>query len=47
MALKEAFLDLYGIACVEDAFVAAHLEISGGSNQWNECFLSHNTTVEI
>jgi hypothetical protein len=32
-ALKEAFLDLYGIACAKDAFVAVHLELSGGSNQ--------------
>jgi hypothetical protein len=34
MALKEGFLDLYGIARPKDAFVAAHLEILGGSNQW-------------
>jgi hypothetical protein len=33
MALMEVFSDLYGIACANDAFVVAHLEISGGSNQ--------------
>jgi hypothetical protein len=31
-ALKESFPDLYGIACATNAFVAAHLELSNGSN---------------
>jgi hypothetical protein len=30
-ALKEAFQDLYVIACAKDAYIAAHLELSGGS----------------
>ena len=34
-ALKEVFLDLYGIACVNDASVAAHLESFGDFDQWN------------
>jgi len=37
-ALKEAFSDLYGIACAKEAFVMAYLELSGGSNQWNVSF---------
>jgi hypothetical protein len=36
--IKKAFLDLYGIACTKDAFVTAHLELFGGSNQWNVSF---------
>jgi hypothetical protein len=32
MTLKEAFPDLYGIACSKDASGAAHLELSGGFN---------------
>ena len=31
MALEEAFLDLFGIACAKEAFVASYLEIYGGS----------------
>jgi len=38
MAIKEAFPNLYGIACTNDAFISAHLELSGGSNQWNIIF---------
>jgi hypothetical protein len=33
LAFKEAFLDLYGITCANDASVVAHLKISGGSYQ--------------
>jgi hypothetical protein len=29
-AFKEAFPDLYSIACVKDASVAVHLELSSG-----------------
>lgn len=36
--LKEAFSDLYGFACTKDAYVAAHLELSSGSNQWTLSF---------
>jgi hypothetical protein len=32
MALKEAFLVLYGIACEKDAFIADNLEFLGGYN---------------
>lgn len=32
-ALKESFPNLYGTACTKDAFVAANLELSSGSNQ--------------
>jgi hypothetical protein len=28
---KEVFLDLFNIACVKDALVAIHLELSSGS----------------
>lgn len=31
MALKEAYPDLYGIACTNDVFVAVHLELYSGS----------------
>jgi hypothetical protein len=49
MALKEAFPDLYGIACAKDASVAAHLEILGGSNQWNVSFAraAHDWEVDV
>jgi uncharacterized membrane protein YebE (DUF533 family) len=30
--LKEAFLNLYAIACAKDASIVAHLELSWGSN---------------
>ena len=33
MALKEALPDLFSIACANDAFIAAHLELLSGSNQ--------------
>jgi hypothetical protein len=38
LILKEAFPNLYGIVGVKDVSVAAHLKISGGSNQWNVNF---------
>jgi hypothetical protein len=31
VALKEAFLNLFGIACTKDASVVANLEFYGGS----------------
>jgi hypothetical protein len=37
--LKEHFLHVYGIACANDALVAAHLELSGGSTQLNMSFV--------
>jgi len=39
MALKEAFLGLFGIASPKDAFVAAHIDIPGGSFQWSVSFV--------
>jgi hypothetical protein len=30
MALQEAFLDLFGIACAKDSLVAAHMDLLGG-----------------
>jgi hypothetical protein len=38
LPLKEAFPVLYGIACEKDAFVAAHLDFSSGSLQWDVSF---------
>jgi hypothetical protein len=38
MALKDAFPNLFGIACAKDASVAAHDKFSGGSTQWNMSF---------
>jgi hypothetical protein len=35
VALKETSLDLFGIACANDASIVAHLEFYGGSNKWN------------
>ena len=37
--LKEHFLDIYGIACANDALVAAHLELSSGSTKLNMSFV--------
>jgi hypothetical protein len=34
-----AFLGLYGIATMKDAFVAVNLEFLGGSNHWNMSFV--------
>jgi len=39
MALKEAFSELYSIACVKEASVAVHLDPSSGSFQWNVSFI--------
>jgi hypothetical protein len=47
MALKEAFLDLHGIACAKNASIAAHLENSGGSNQWNLSFAKASNDREV
>jgi hypothetical protein len=38
-ALKEAFFDLYSIACVKHISIAVHLKLSSGSHQWNVNFL--------
>ena len=48
MALKEAFIDLFGIVCAKDAFVTSHLELSGGSTQWNASFVraAHDWEVD-
>jgi hypothetical protein len=49
MALKEAFPDLYDIACAKDASVATHLELFGGSNKWNIRFTraAHDWEVDV
>jgi hypothetical protein len=46
---KEAFPDLFGIACVKDAFVAAHLKLLSGSTQWNISFAraAHDWNVDV
>jgi hypothetical protein len=31
MTLKEAYPNLYGIACIKDVYVAIHLELYSGS----------------
>jgi hypothetical protein len=38
-ALKEGFSNLYGIACLKDASVIVHLELSSGSFQFNISFI--------
>jgi hypothetical protein len=49
MALKEAFPGLFGIACAKDAFVADHMDIPGGSIQWNMSLVraAHDWKVDI
>jgi hypothetical protein len=39
MTLKEPFLVLYGIPREKDVFVAAHLDFSSGSLQWDVSFI--------
>jgi hypothetical protein len=34
-ALKEAFPNLFSIACMNDTYVAVHLELSSSFHQWN------------
>jgi hypothetical protein len=48
-ALKEDFPVLYGIACANDAFVVAHLDIYSGSNQWNVSFAraAHDREMDV
>lgn len=48
-ALNETFLDLYGTVCMKDTSVAAQLELSGGSNQWNVSFAkaAHDWEIDI
>jgi hypothetical protein len=38
IALKEAFLVLFGIARENDASIVDNLELLGGSNQWSVSF---------
>jgi hypothetical protein len=38
MALRDVFPVLFGIACANDAFVAAHFEFSGGAIKWYMSF---------
>jgi hypothetical protein len=49
LILKEAFPVLYGIACANDAFVVAHLELSSGSNKWNVSFAraAHDSEMAV
>jgi hypothetical protein len=44
---EEAFPVFYDIACAEDASVAAHLKLSGGSNQWNVSFVRVSRDWEV
>jgi hypothetical protein len=49
MALKEAFPDLFGIACVNDTFVADNVKIHEGSIKWNVSFTraAHDWDVDV
>jgi hypothetical protein len=49
LPLKEAFPVLYGIACDKDAFVAAHLDFSSGSLQWDVSFsrAAHDWELDV
>jgi len=44
-----AFPYLFAIACAKDASLVAHLELYGGSNQWNASFVkaAHDWEVDI
>jgi hypothetical protein len=46
--LRKPLLDLFGIVCAKDAFVTSHLELSGGSTQWNANFarVAHDWEVD-
>lgn len=48
-ALKEAFPNLYSIACMKDTYVAIQFELSSGSLQWNASFIraTHNWEVDV
>jgi hypothetical protein len=47
--LKVAFPILFGIACVNDAFVTNNIEVLGGSIQWNVSFTreAHDWELDI
>jgi hypothetical protein len=49
VALKEAFSDLFDIACAKDAFVAPHKVFLGVSNKWNMTFAraAHDWEVDV
>jgi hypothetical protein len=49
MALKDAFPNLFGIACAKDASVVAHVKFSGGSTQWNISFArtTHDWEMDV
>jgi hypothetical protein len=49
MALKVAFLALFGIARVKDTVIADNLEFLGNSNQWNVSFTreAHDWEVDV
>ena len=49
MAFKETFPYLYGIAYANDASIATHLEILGGSNQRNISLVraAHDWKVDV
>lgn len=38
MALEDAFLVLFGIACAKDAPIEAHIDFSEGAIQWDVSF---------
>jgi hypothetical protein len=49
MALKEAFLGLFGSVCANDTFVANHMENPGGFVKWNVSFAraAHYWEVDV
>jgi hypothetical protein len=49
VVLKEAYPDLFGIACTKDASIPTHLEFYGGSNQWNVSFArtAHDWKMDV
>jgi hypothetical protein len=49
LTLKEVFLGLYNIATVKDASIAANMDFTSGSLQWNvSCiWLVHNWELEV
>jgi hypothetical protein len=49
LPLKQAFPVLYGIACDKDAFVAAYLDFSSDSLQWDVSFsrVAHDWELDV
>jgi hypothetical protein len=49
MALREAFSELYSIACVKEALVAVNLDLSSGSHKWDVSFIraAHDWEMDV